>query len=91
LATPAPAAAATSAAAVEMLNVRPPSPPVPAVSTRSALGVHGDHVIAHRLRSAGDLVSGLTLEPGATRNPPICAGVAPPVMIVPSRFAIQHA
>ena len=35
-ATPAPAAAATSAAAVEMLSVRAPSPPVPAVSTRSA-------------------------------------------------------
>ena len=34
-ATPAPAAAATSAAAVEMLNVALPSPPVPTMSTRS--------------------------------------------------------
>ena len=36
LATPAPAPAATSAAVVETLNVRSPSPPVPQVSTRSA-------------------------------------------------------
>src|SRR5581483_1211000 len=35
-ATDAPAPAATSAAAVEMLNVRPPSPPVPQVSTSGA-------------------------------------------------------
>ena len=61
-ATPAPAAAATSAAAVEMLNVCSPSPPVPAVSTRSArCRPDGQHVLAHRLGAAGDLVRGLAL------------------------------
>ena len=62
-ATPAPAAAATSAAAVEMLSVCALSPPVPAVSTRScALRVDSEHVLAHRLRAAGDLARGLALE-----------------------------
>ena len=61
-ATPAPAAAATSAAAVEMLNVFAPSPPVPAVSTRSSrFGLHAQHVLAHRLGAAGDLVGRLAL------------------------------
>ena len=63
-ATPAPAAAATSAAAVEMLSVCAPSPPVPAVSTRSArVGSTGEDVLAHRLGAAGDLVHGLALQP----------------------------
>ena len=62
-ATPAPAAAATIAAAVEMLIVLAPSPPVPAVSTRSSLRPDRKHVAAHRLGTARDLVRGLALEP----------------------------
>ena len=62
-ATPAPAAAATSAAAVEMLNVCAPSPPVPAVSTRSSrCGCTASTWRAHRLGAAGDLVRGLALD-----------------------------
>ena len=61
-ATAAPAAAATSAAAVEMLNVCAPSPPVPTMSTTGERrGVTGDHVLAHGLGEAGDLVGGLAL------------------------------
>src|SRR5690349_23429722 len=45
LATAAPAAAATSAAAVEMLIVAWPSPPVPAVSTdRKSTRLNSSHV-----------------------------------------------
>ena len=47
-----------------MLIVLAPSPPVPAVSTRSSrCGRTREHVAAHRLRAAGDLVRGLALEP----------------------------
>ena len=64
LATAQPQAAATSAAVVEMLNVPDPSPPVPAVSTRSARsGADLDHVRAHRARGADELVDGLALGP----------------------------
>ena len=67
LATAQPQAAATSAAVVEMLNVPEPSPPVPAVSTRSSrAGVTGDDVRAHRARRADELVDGLAL--GAQRD-----------------------
>ena len=46
-ATAAPAAAATSAAAVEMLIVRAPSPPVPTTSTSGVrVGRHRDDVLA---------------------------------------------
>ena len=64
-ATPAPAAAATSAAAVEMLNVLAPSPPVPAVSTRSSrCGVHR-RATCSRIASAQPAISsgGLALQP----------------------------
>ena len=70
-ATPAPAAAATSAAAVEMLSV------LLAVAARAggvdevgALRLHGQHVLAHRLRAAGDLVRGLALR--AQRDEEAC-------------------
>ena len=67
LATAQPQAAATSAAVVEMLNVPEPSPPVPAVSTRSSrAGAHLDDVRAHRPRRADELVDGLAL--GAQRD-----------------------
>ena len=47
-----------------MLSVCAPSPPVPAVSTRSArVGSTGEDVLAHRLGAAGDLVHGLALQP----------------------------
>ena len=63
-ATPAPAAAATSAAAVEMFHVFAPSPPVPAVSTRSSrAGLDAQDVLAHRVGAAGDLVGRLALQP----------------------------
>ena len=61
-ATAAPAAAATSAAAVEMLNVWAPSPPVPTMSTTGVrVRRDGHDVLAHRLGEAGDLVGGLAL------------------------------
>ena len=69
-ATPAPAAAATSAAAVEMFHVLAPSPPVPAVSTRSSrFGLHAQHVLAHRLGAARDLVGRLALQPQRDEEP----------------------
>ena len=64
LAIGTPAAAATSAAEVEMLNVSAPSPPVPQVSTSpSRLGIAGRRVGAHRPGAAGDLVGCLALHP----------------------------
>ena len=73
-ATPAPAAAATSAAAVEMLKVWAPSPPgADDVDDGRALRRHGNDVLAHRLGEAGDLVRRLALraqrdeEPGDLR------------------------
>jgi hypothetical protein len=81
-ATPAPAAAATSAAAVEMFRVRAPSPPVPAVSTRSSrAGRTG--TTCSRIASARPAISSAVspFARRATRNPPICVGVASPRMI----------
>ena len=81
-ATAAPAAAATIAAAVEMFRVRAPSPPVPAVSTRSARRVRTGSACS-RIASAQPVISS-TVSPfarSATRNPPICASVASPRMI----------
>ena len=83
-ATAAPAAAATSAAAVEMLKVPAPSPPVPTTSTSGVrVGVHGHDVLRHRLGEARDLVDGLALRAEATSRPPICAGVASPLITKP--------
>ena len=66
-----------------MLNVFAPSPPVPTTSTRSvARRMHGQHVRAHRLGAAGDLVGGLALEPKRNEEPADLAGVASPDMIV---------
>ncbi len=63
-ATAAPAAAATIAAAVEMLNVRAPSPPVPTTSTTSVAGrMHRKDVRTHRLGAPRDLVRRLPLRP----------------------------
>ena len=84
LATPAPAAAATSAAAVEMLSVCAPSPPVPAVSTRSRREGSTGRTCS-RMASAQPAISSMVspLSRSATRNPPICADVASPRMISP--------
>ena len=81
-ATPAPAAAATRAAVVEMLNVRAPSPPVPAVSTRSSRRGRTERTCS-RMASAQPAISPARspLSLSATRKPPICAGVASPLMI----------
>ena len=59
--TPAPAA--SSAAAVEMLNVGTAPPPVPHVSTRSSARCDGQahHRAAQRARRAGDLLRRLAL------------------------------
>ena len=64
LATATPPAAATRAAAVEMLKVWRPSPPVPQVSTTVAARMdHRRHPRAHRGGGAGDLLGGLPLHP----------------------------
>ena len=78
-ATPAPAAAATSAAAVEMLIVLAPSPPVPAVSTRSSRNGRTASTCA-RIASAHPAISSAVspLSRSATSRPPIWAGVASP-------------
>ena len=84
LATAAPAAAATTPAAVEMLSVRAPSPPVPAVSTRSVRrGRTG--TTCSRIASAQPAISSAVspFARNATRKAPICAGVASPRMISP--------
>ena len=81
-ATPAPAAAARSAAAVEMLRVRLPSPPVPAVSTRSdRSGCTGR--TWSRIASAQPVISSAVspFARSSTRKPAICACVASPRMI----------
>ena len=82
LATPAPAAAATRAAAVEMLIVAWPSPPVPAVSTRSVRFGATD-TPRPRIASAKPAISsGVSpFRRRATRKPPIWAWVASPAMI----------
>ena len=81
-ATPAPAAAATIAAAVEMLIVLAPSPPVPAVSTRSSRCGRTRNTCS-RIASAQPVISSAVspLSRSATRKPPICASVASPRMI----------
>ena len=83
-ATAAPAAAATSAAAVEMLNVCAPSPPVPTMSTTGErCGVTG--TTCSRIASAKPAISS-AVSPfvrRATRKPAIWAGVASPSMIEP--------
>ena len=81
-ATPAPAAAATIAAAVEMLIVLAPSPPVPAVSTRSSRCGRTASTCP-RIASAQPAISSAVspFSRSATRKPPICACVASPRMI----------
>ena len=81
-ATPAPAAAATIAAAVEMLIVLAPSPPVPAVSTRSSRCGRTASTWP-RIASAQPAISSAVspLSRSATRKAPIWAGVASPRMI----------
>lgn len=82
LATAAPAAAATKAAAVEMLNVLAPSPPVPHVSTS---GVRRGVILAafSRITRAQPAISS-TVSPlirSAVMNAAIWAGVASPSMM----------
>ena len=77
-----PRAAATSAAAVETLNVPAPSPPVPQVSTTPG-GAPGSATACARIARAAPTISS-TVSPfmrSATRSAPICAGVASPSMI----------
>jgi hypothetical protein len=63
LATRAPAAAATNIAAVEMLKVWAPSPPVPQVSTRWAVtDLHLGRQLAHDLRRSGDFTDRFLLD-----------------------------
>ena len=82
LATLAPAPQATSAEAVEMLNVPLRSPPVPQVSMTSVAFV-GMRVTFSRMTSAHPATSsGVSpFRRNATRNPAICASVACPDMI----------
>ena len=79
LATAAPEAAATMAAAVEMLNVPIPSPPVP---TTSMIGERRGVTATtrDRIASANPAISSAVspLARRATRNPAICASVASP-------------
>src|ERR1700719_1024500 len=82
LATGHPAPAATSAAAVEMLKVPAPSPPVPHVSTAST--DNGTKVACARIDSTMP-VSSSTVSPlvrKAAINAPTWAGVASPSIIV---------
>ena len=82
-ATPAPAAAATSAAAVEMLNVFAPSPPGAGGVDEIVAGA-GSASTCSRIASAQPAISSAVSPFGrsATRKPPIWAGVASPRMIV---------
>jgi hypothetical protein len=59
----APAAAATNIAAVEMLKVCAPSPPVPTMSTKCGSGAISTlrRELAHHLRRAGDFADGFLL------------------------------
>src|SRR5690606_13189308 len=79
LATTAPAAAATSAAAVEMLKVLLPSPPVPTMSTNGPR--RGRICTAWARMARAQPVISATVSPfmrRATRNPATWAGVAAP-------------
>ena len=59
LATGTPQPATTMAAAVEMLKLPEPSPPVPTVSMAPGGAVDGERLGAHGARGAGDLGDGL--------------------------------
>src|SRR5688500_9363159 len=89
--TPAPAA--SSAAAVEMLNVGTAPPPVPHVSTRSSVDATGKRIIAPRNARAAPVtssaVSPLTRSP--MRSAAICAAVASPRITVPNASAATSA
>ena len=81
-ATLAPAAATTNALAVETLKILAPSPPVPQVSTRSSDPM-STGVARLRITWAAAVIS-VIVSPficNAIRKPPICDGVALPVMI----------
>ena len=86
MATPQPAPAATSAAAVEMLNVEGP-PPVPAVSTRSVREVSTEAESRRIVRARP--TSSATVSPfarRAIRKAPVCTSPARP-SITSSRTA----
>ena len=82
LATGRPQAATTTAAAVEMLSVCEPSPPVPQVSTTSGSPC-STTVIAPRIASAAPAIASAVSPPmrSATANAPICTGVHAPARI----------
>ena len=82
LATLPPAAATTKVQAVEMLKVPVASPPVPTMSTTCSPSTFTP-VASSRITCAAAAISS-TVSPfmrRPIRNPPICAGVASPVMI----------
>ena len=81
LATLSPAPAATNAAAVEMLNVFSPSPPVPTESTNipSTLTRRENSRMTVAMPAISSFVSPLRLR--AVKNDPNCAGVASPDII----------
>jgi hypothetical protein len=83
LATRQPAAAATKALAVDTLNRLAPSPPVPTMSTRWRRFSITTGVTSSRITMAAPVISSRDslFMRNATRKPPICASVAPPVMI----------
>ena len=87
-ATAAPAAAVTRAAAVEMLYVFAPSPPVPTTSTRSVRDGFTRRTCS-RIASAQPAISSAVspFTRSATRKPAICACVASPAMISRHRRA----
>ncbi|MMZ60154.1 hypothetical protein D1872_222290 [compost metagenome] len=82
LATRTPPAAATSAAAVEMLNVPPPSPPVPHVSSSPSPHI-SSRIAFSRIVSTNPTISS-TVSPfirRAVKKPAICIGCASPSII----------
>ncbi len=82
LATRTPAAATTSAATVETLNVPAPSPPVPQVSTSGPGRSMGAAAVEHGADEPGDLGGRLTL--GAQRDEErgdLAASASPRMMV----------
>ena len=82
LATGTPAAATTIAAAVEIFSVPLPSPPVPTISVAPSGALTGLHLDRMTLAAAAYSVTVSPLVRRAARNPPICASVALPSMMV---------
>jgi hypothetical protein len=81
-----------NAATVETLMVPRPSPPVPQVSTTTPAGTRS--LVARARIAVAAPTTSSTVSPfmrSATRNAPICAGVASPSMMQPTAAAISSA